>query len=174
MNLLEVAFDAFKPFLDGEKKPLNVLEVANLWFYLAICNNTLRNEEIAYNATQDTDLKKVLQDARDIHKAAAEDINELLKREGISLPHDTPEKPYLVVQNIPEGVKLTDEELANLMSFNLLLGIDYATRGVNESIRPDVGFAFFKVIIKKTALGLVLKDLMQKKNWLRTPPPYKS
>ncbi|MFT9498138.1 hypothetical protein [Anaerosolibacter sp.] len=58
MNVFEVAYDSFKPFLTGEKKPLNVLEVSNLWFYLAIYNNTLRNEELAYNTAQNNDLKK--------------------------------------------------------------------------------------------------------------------
>jgi hypothetical protein len=173
MNLLEVAYDTFKPFLDGEKKPLNIIEVANLWLYLAICNNTLRNEELAYNVAEDSELKKKLQDARDIHKAIAEEINKLLKDEGVSLPDDTPEKPLVGRQNIPAGAKLNDEEIANLMSFNLLLGINYASRSLTEAIRPDVGFIFFKVIIRKNALGITLKDLMQKRGWLRNPPPYK-
>jgi hypothetical protein len=34
MNLLEIAIDAFGPFLDNEKKPLNVGEVMNLWVLL--------------------------------------------------------------------------------------------------------------------------------------------
>ncbi|MBB6217779.1 hypothetical protein HNQ80_003902 [Anaerosolibacter carboniphilus] len=174
MNLLEVAYDSFKPFINGEKKPLNVMEVSNLWFYLAICNNTLRNEELAYNTAQNSELKKILKDARDIHKSAAEEINKLLKSEGVPLPEDTPEKPDIVIKNIPEGAKLNDEEIANLMSFNLLLGINYASRNLTESIRPDVGYVFFKVIIKKVLLGITLKDLMQKHNWLRTPPPYKA
>lgn len=174
MNLLEVAYDSFKPFLKGDKPPLNVLEVSNLWFYLAICNNTLRNEELGYNIAEDKELKKILQDARDIHKSIAEEINEMLKREGVPLPGDTPEKPYVVVKDIPAGAKLNDEEIANLISFNLLLGINYATRVLTESIRPDVAYPLFKVIVKKSLLGVTLKDLMQKRNWLRTPPPYKA
>jgi hypothetical protein len=174
MNLFEVAYDSFKPFINGEKKPLNVMEVSNLWFFLAICNNTLRNEELAYNTAQDNDLKKILKDAREIHKSVAEEINKLLKAEGVPLPEDTPEKPYIEIKNIPEGAKLNDEEIANLMSFNLLLGINYASRSLTESIRPDVGYMFFKVIMKKVLLGVPLKDLMQKRNWLRMPPPFKA
>ncbi|MFZ5645833.1 MAG: DUF3231 family protein [Bacillota bacterium] len=174
MNLLQIAYDTFKPFIDGEKPPLNVLEVSNLWLFLAITNNTLRNEEIAINITQDNELKKILQDAREIHKTAAEDINKLLKQENVALPEDTPEKAYVSeVKNIPEGAKPNDEEIANLMSFNLLLGIKYSARGSTESIRPDVGYIFFKVIVKKTLLGVTLKALMQKRGWLRVPPPYK-
>ena len=60
MNLLEVVYDAFKPFLSGDKKPLTVVEVSNLWMFLAICNGTLRNEELAYNTAEDKELKKIL------------------------------------------------------------------------------------------------------------------
>lgn len=174
MNLFEVAYDIFKPFVDGKKKPLNVLEVSNLWFFLGITNNTMRNEELAYNIAQDNELKQKLKDAENIHKTIAEEISKLLKEEGVPLPQDTPEKPSGVFQDIPEGAKLTDEEIANLISFNLLLGVNYASRGLTESIRADVGLLFFKVIIKKTALGLTLKQLLDKNNWLRVPPYYKA
>lgn len=33
----------------------------------------------------------------------------------------------------PSYLYLNDEEIANLMSFNLLLGITYATRGLTEA-----------------------------------------
>lgn len=173
MNLLEVTYDFFKPFIDGEKKPLNVMEVSNLWLFLAISNNTMRNEEYAYNIAQDSELKQILKDAKKIHKSVAEEISRLLKEEGIPLPNDTPEKPSGIFQDIPEGAKLNDEEIANLMSFNLLIGINYSSRGLTESIRTDVGLIFYKVIQKKAALGLPLKQLMGKRGWLRLPPYYK-
>lgn len=175
MDLLQVAYDAFKPLIDGEKRPLNVLEVANLWMFLAISNNTLRNEELAINTAQDKELKKILQDAREIHKTVAEEINTLLKKEGVPLPQDTPEKPNVTdIKNIPAGAKLNDEEIVNLISFNLLLGVNYSARGLTESIHPGVGYIFFKVIVKKTMLGISLKALMQKREWIKLPPPYKS
>lgn len=169
MNFPKTVYDVFKPFLDGEKKPLNYLEIGNLWLYLTICFQTLRVEEVAYNTAQDIELKKCLLDAKKIHEAAADDISILLKKEGVALPHNTPEKPKVTFE-IPEGARLIDEELANLMSFNLLIGITYATRGMTEAIRADVGLIYFKVVMKKTVLGLSLKQLMEKRNWLRIAP----
>lgn len=170
MNLFKTAYDIFKPFMDGEKKPLNYLEIGNLWFYLTLCYQTLRVEEFAYNTAQDNELKKRLADAKKIHESAAEEISELLKKEGVPLPENTPEKPEVSSLEVPDGAKLNDEELANLMSFNLLTGINYASRGMTESIRADVGLIFFKVIISKTALGLSLKQVMEKRGWLRIAP----
>lgn len=173
MNLLEVTHDIFKPFIVGEKKPLNYLEIGNLWLFLAICNNTIRIEELFYNTVQDNELKQKLKDAKKIHESVAEEISELLKKEGIALPHNTPEKPIGDFTNVPDGAKLNDEEIANLMSFNLVIGINYSARGLTESIRSDVGLIFYKVIQKKAALGLSLKELMDKRGWLRIAPYYK-
>ena len=174
LNLFEIAYDIFKPYADNEKKPLNVLEVANLWFFLAISNNTMRNEELAYNLAQDSELKQKLKMAKDdVHLPIVEEISKLLKEEGIPLPEDTPVKPTGDFHNIPYGAKLNDEEIANLMSFNLLIGVTYATRGLTESIRADVGQTFFRIVLKKTAFGLTVKELMRKRNWLRFPPHYK-
>ena len=173
MNYLEIAYDIFKPYVDGEKKPLNVLEVANLWLFLAISNNTLRNEEIAYNLAQDSELKQKLKTVKeDIHLPIAEEISRLLKEEGIPLPEDTQVKPLSDFHNIPYGAKLNDEEIANMMSFNLLIGVTYATRGMTEAIRADIGQLFFKVVLKKTAFGLTVKEMMRKRNWLRMAPHY--
>lgn len=172
MNFFETAYDIFKPFIDGDKKPLNFLEIGNLWLYLAICNQTLRVEEFAYNTAQNSELKQILLDAKKIHESAAKEISELLKKEGVSLPDTTPEKPTVDFPDIPDGARLNDEELSNLISFNLLTGINYASRGMTESIRADVGLIFYKVIIKKTTLGLPLKQLMEKHGWLHIAPYY--
>lgn len=173
MNILDVVHDTFEPFLDGEKKPLNIMEVSNLWFFLAISDTTMRNEEIAYNLAQDKELKEKLNDAKvSVHQPIAKEISDFLIKEKVALPKGTPTKPTGEFQHIPEGARLNDEEIANLMSFNLLLGINYASRGLTESIRADVGLIFFKIIVKKTIFGASLKKLMAKRGWLRGAPVY--
>lgn len=174
LNIFEVIHDAFQPFLDGEKKPLNVMEVGNLWFYLAATINSMRNEEIAYNICTDDELKDKLEYAKvKVHLPIKEELEDFLRKEGIPLPDVTPTKPIGNYQNIPEGAKLTDQEIANMLSFNLLLGINYASRGLTESIRADVGMLFSKNMIRKTTFSLSLKDLMEKRGWLQVPPYYK-
>lgn len=174
MNILGVIHDAFEPFLDGEKRPLNIMEVSNLWFFMAISDTTMRNEEIAYNLAQDQELKEKLKDAKiSVHQPIVKEIGDFLVQEKVPLPKGTPTKPMGDFQYIPEAAKLNDEEIANLMSFNLLLGIDYASRGLTESIRADVGLIFFKIIVKKTIFGASLKKLMDQRGWLHEAPAYK-
>lgn len=174
MDIYEAIQDSFKPFLDGKKRPLNIMEATNLWFFLAISENTMRNEEIARNLAQDPELKDKLAYAKTgVHQPIAKEIQDFLLAEGVPLPNGTPAKPVGDFPLIPEGAKLNDEEIANLMSFNLLIGITYASRGLTESIRADVGLIFFKIIVKKTLFGASVKNLMDKRGWLRSPPVYK-
>ena len=174
MKFFEVIHDAFEPFIDGEKRPLNVMEVSNLWFFLLGTETTLRNEELGINLAQDPELKRILKETREtLHIPIRDELIEYLKKEGIPLPNSTPEKPLGEFQSIPDGAKLNDEELANLMSFNLAQGVTFAAKGLSESIRADVGLIFSKIIYRKTMAGLVVKQYLEQREWLRIPPYYK-
>lgn len=174
MNILDIIHDTFEPFLDGEKRPLNILEASNLWFFLAISETTMRNEEIAYNLAQDQELKDKLNEAKvSVHQPIAKEIRDFLLEEKVALPKATPIKPKGDYPSIPEGAKLNDEEIAKMMSFNLLLGVNYASRGLTESIRSDVGLIFFKVIVRKTIFGASVKKLMDQRGWLHEAPIYR-
>ncbi|MBD0383992.1 DUF3231 family protein [Paenibacillus sedimenti] len=175
MNIMEVFNDAIKPFLDGEKPPLNVGEVMNLWFYLAATEQSMRGEQVSFNIVQDPELKeKIKVVINDVHGPIFTDLTEFLKAEGIPLPQGTPEKPVGDFRNMPEGSKLSDEEVANLLSFNIMMGINYACRGMTEAVRPDVAAMFAKFQIKKVTYSILLKDLLMKKGWLKVPPYFKT
>ncbi|HUC94045.1 MAG TPA: DUF3231 family protein [Paenibacillus sp.] len=168
MNPFEVFKDAIKPFLDGKKPPLHVGEVMNLWFYLTGTQQTLRTDEVAYNIAQDAELKEKLKDIIE-HEFGME---QFLRKEGVPLPPTTPEKPISDYKDIPEGAKLTDEETANLLAYNLVIGIMSAARGFTEAVRPDVGMMFMKYQLTKATFGVTFKDLMQQRGWLKVPPYY--
>lgn len=174
MNVMEIFADAVKPFLDGEKPPLNIAEAMNLWFYLTATEQTLRGEQVGFNTVQDPDLKEKLKDlANNIHGPMHKELTEFLQAEGVPLPDSTPAKPVGDFRSIPEGAKLSDEEVANLTSFNLVLGISYACRGMTEAVRPDVAAMFARFLMKKAAFAIPFRMLLQNKGWLRVPPAYK-
>jgi hypothetical protein len=175
MNLLEILKDAVKPFADGEKPPLHVGEVMNLWFYLTATEQTMHGEQVSYNIVQDHELKEKLKDViHNVHGPILKELTGFLKAEGIPLPQTTPEKPIGDYRSIPEGAKLSDEEVINLMMFNIVLGVTYACRGMTESVRPDVAAMFGKYQITKIAFSITLKELAAKKGWLRKPPYYEA
>ncbi|MEH6992483.1 DUF3231 family protein [Neobacillus drentensis] len=175
MKVFEVIQDIFQPFMDGEKRPLNVMEVSNLWFFLLGTETTMRNEEIGINLAQDPELKQILKDIREtVHIPIRDELKEFLMKEGVPFPQSTPEKPVGDFMSIPDGAKLNDEEMANLMSYNLAMGVTSAAKGLTESIRADVGLIFSKIILKKTTAGLTLKQYLDKREWLRIAPYYKA
>jgi hypothetical protein len=175
MKVLELIQDIFQPFMDGKKRPLNVMEVSNLWFFLLGTETTMRNEEIGINLAQDPELKQILKDIKEtVHIPIRDELKEFLMKEGVPFPQSTPEKPTGDFKEIPEGAKLNDEEMANLMSYNLAMGVNYASKGLTESIRADVGLIFSKIIARKTTAGLIMKQYLDRHEWLRIPPYYKA
>lgn len=173
MNPFEILKSAFTPFVDGEKKPLHVGEVMNLWFYLTGTQQTLRGDQISYNIVQDEDLKEKLKDViHNVHRPMITELEEFFRHEGIPLPSTTPEKPIGDYRTIPDGAKMTDEEIANFLAYNLVVGINAAVRGLTESVRSDVGYMFAKYQMMKVTFSLTLKPLMEEKGWIRIPPYY--
>ncbi|MEC0231222.1 DUF3231 family protein [Paenibacillus alba] len=175
MNILEVLSDAMKPFLDGEKPPLNVGEVMNLWFYLTATEQTMCGEQVSYNIVQDPELKEKLQEViNDVHRPIFNELREFLQAEGVPLTEPAPDKPIGDFRNMPEGSRMSDEEIASLLSFNLVLGMNYACRGMTEAVRPDVAAMFVKFQMKKLTFAITLKDLLIRRGWLKAPPYYQS
>ncbi|MCZ8522216.1 MULTISPECIES: DUF3231 family protein [Paenibacillus] len=173
MNIFEIFKDAVKPFLDGEKPPLNVGEVMNLWFYLTATEQTLRGEQVSYNIVEDQELKEKVKDViTDVHRPILAEIMEFLQAEGVPVPVIPPDKPVGDFRHIPEGSKMSDEEVANLLSFNVVLGINYACRGMTEAVRPDVAAMFVKFQMKKMTYAITLRELLLRKGWMKAPPYY--
>lgn len=174
MNILEILEDAVKPFMDGEKPPLNVGEAMNLWFYLTATEQTMAGEQVSYNITEDSELKEKLRDViNNVHRPIQTELIDFLTAEGVPLPEKSRDKPVGDMSHTPEGSKLNDEEIANLLSFNLVLGINYACRGLTESVRPDVAAMFARFQVKKMAFSITLKDLMMRRGWLKAPPYFR-
>jgi hypothetical protein len=88
------------------------------------------------------------------------------------LPKISSPKPIGDYHSIPEGAKFTGQEVANLLSFNLLIAMTYGMRVMSESVRADVGFMLSKFILKHISVSIPLKQLMIERNWILEAPPY--
>jgi len=172
MNYFKVLLDTFKPFLDGEKKPLNTLEVGNIWMYTGMGQSTLRLEEIWLNTIEDQELRKIIHEIFLTHREIVNDLQEFLVKEGVPLPKASAVKPIGDFRYIPEGAKYTDQEIANLMSFNLLIAMTHGVRTFTESVRADVGFMFLKFLIKHMSVAVPLKQFIIERGWIQEAPPY--
>lgn len=173
MNVLELFMDSVKPFLDGKKPPINVAEAMNLWFYMTATEQSLIGERVSFNTAQDQDLKGKLSEViHDVHQPIQLELIDFMKAEGIPLPASNEDKPIGDYPPIPEGARLDDSEIANLTSFNIVLGIQYACRGMTEAVRPDVAAMFVRYQMKKMAFAVTFRAMQESKGWLKVPPAY--
>ncbi|MFC4767681.1 DUF3231 family protein [Effusibacillus consociatus] len=81
---------------------------------------------------------------------------------------------YSELLQIPEGGKLTDDEIANQIVWATVIGIQIAVRGLSESTRADVAAMFAKYQILQVTWSVTMKQLMEKRGWLKVPPYFKA
>lgn len=173
MNALEFLADIFKSYSKVDDTPLNVGEVMNLWTMLVATEHFMSSEEVAHNTAKDKDLREKIRDlSENFHKVMINDIKEILLKDGVEIPGPPPEKPVTEI-DVPSGARMSDEEIANLVVFNLVWAIKFCARGLTESVRADVGMLFSKWIVEKTAFSVTIKNLLTEKGWIKLPPAFK-
>lgn len=172
-NVLEAVVDALKTFVDEKPKPpLHVGEVMACWTYLALIQEAAIFLQGGLNTTIDAELRNTLLESKEQCEIQSKRLSEFMVMEGISLPPTSEEKPVSETGEIPLGVKLTDDEIANGVSIKTVAAITSCAAAISESIRTDVGLMFTHFLSEKLKYGSTLKTLMIKRGWIKIPPYY--
>ncbi|RBW67615.1 DUF3231 family protein [Bacillus taeanensis] len=170
---LEAISELMKSLVDEESKPpLHVGEVMNLWTSLTGFQEARALYQAALNTTTDKDLIHTLENAIQGSKADYELIKKFMVQEGIPLSAINEEKPKSDPKSVPEGVKLTDDEIANLISVKVAAAIVFCAQAMSQYVRTDVGMLFFQVQVELMKFASPLKNLMKSRGWLKIPPHY--
>jgi hypothetical protein len=170
---IETLSALIKNFIDKEPKPaLHVGEVMDLWTAFTAFHEAHSLYQVGLNTTTDPDLKHVLINALESSKGDTKIIEEFLLQEGVPLPLVNPDKPISEPSAVPEGVKLTDDEIANLISVKIASSITFCAQAMSKTVRTDVGMLFFEIQIELMKFAAPLKNLMKERGWLRIPPYY--
>lgn len=174
-NPFEAAWNAIKLTIDNmdePESPLHVIEVGDCWQYLATVEEFIRYEEIGLNTTNDDELIEMLTDAIKLCESQVDKLSKFMKKEGIPLPESASPKPESQPNDVPLGVKLTDDEIANGIAFKLVSCMMASARGQAGAIRSDVGIIWLSFFTDWVTFGTTLKTLMRKRGWLKVPPYY--
>ncbi|MCM3618377.1 DUF3231 family protein [Sutcliffiella horikoshii] len=170
---IEAIAAIIKNFTDEEPKlPLHVGEVMDLWTAFTAFKEAHTLYQVALHTTIDRDLKAVLEEALACSLADTKRVEEFLIKEGVPLPLVNPDKPESDPSSVPEGVKLTDDEIANLISVKVAGSITFCAQAMSKTIRTDVGLLFFSIQVNLMKFAAPLKNLMKSRGWLRVPPKY--
>lgn len=172
-NSFEAVWNTIKTLVDNEEKqPLNIIEVGDCWTYLTSLEEFIRYEEVGLNTTTDDEVKEMLTDAIKQCESQAKRLSTFMIKEGIPLPVAPSAKPKSDENEVPLGVKLTDNELANGITLKLVLVTQLASKAQVDAIRSDIGLLWLEFYSENIRFGATLRTLMRKRGWLKVPPYY--
>ncbi|MDQ0254485.1 hypothetical protein J2S74_001864 [Evansella vedderi] len=172
-NPFEAFWNTLKTMTDNDPKlPLHVGEVMAFWTYLTAIKEMLRYEEVGLNSTTDDEVHEMLNDAYKLCDSQSDRLETFLIKEGIPLPELSSPKPNSSPKDIPPGVKITDNELANGVSIKIAVAIVECATGQAQSTRSDVGMIWAEFQSEMLTFSATLKSLMRKRGWLKIPPYY--
>lgn len=174
MNLktLLISGRLFMGILSGnpQNEPMHYGEVFGVWSYLATTKGLLVAYQTFINHTGDKDLKNFLEDLTQGMKQEIQQIESLLKVNGIAPPPTAPERPIASLESIPVGARFNDPEIAAGVSMNLAAGLVACSQIIGQCIREDIGMMFGQIHNTKAQFGNRLLRINKEKGWLVPPP----
>ncbi|OLO27567.1 hypothetical protein BTR23_19810 [Alkalihalophilus pseudofirmus] len=159
--------------LSGNQKnePLHYGEISSLWAYLSGVNAHIAEYQTLFNHTGDDDLRKFIEDKiNSAMKPQAQEIETILKENGIAIPPAPPERANANIEEIPAGARFNDPEIANAISMNIATGLVSLSQIMGQSTREDIAMMAGKFHVEKAQYGLRLLKMQKEKGWLVVPP----
>ncbi|WNF37441.1 DUF3231 family protein [Bacillaceae bacterium IKA-2] len=159
--------------LDGNQKqePMHYGEISGLWFFLQGENGAQAGYSTFLNHVGDVDLKKYIEDKlKNEMKPQMQQIENLLRENGIAVPPAPAEKPIANLESIPVGAKFSDLEIAATIAKNIGTGLTSLSLIMSICTREDIATMCGQFHMEKAQAGLRLLKLQKEKGWLVPPP----
>ncbi|GEL78183.1 DUF3231 family protein [Tenuibacillus multivorans] len=153
-----------------KKQPLHYGEVYSMWSYLLVVKGDYAKLQTFSNHTGDRDLKKLLEEMTQASKKEIEELEEVLKDNGVGVPPAPPEKPYADLEDIPAGAKLSDPEISATASLMLGEGLVTCSTIISQCTREDLAMLFGQYHMNKAQVAAKALRLNKEKGWLVVPP----
>ncbi|USL45273.1 DUF3231 family protein [Priestia megaterium] len=172
-DLLQALKSVVQSFVKDENKtPLHIGEAMGCWIFLALVGETQVQTEAGINSTTDPELRKAFHEAVKMFKSQKERIIAFMLSEGVPIPPLSESKPQSNPSDVPLGVKLTDDELANSLNIKMVILITYCANAIIQSARNDVTLIWMEYLQEYMTFGATLKELVKRRGWLKVPPYY--
>lgn len=153
-----------------QNEPMHYGEVFSVWSYLSTTQGLLAGYQTFINHTGDKDLRKFIEDITENMKNEIQQVENLLKTNGIALPPSPPERPVANIESIPPGARFNDPEIAASVSKDIAAGLVSCSQTIGQSIREDIAMMFGQFHTAKTQYGARLLRINKEKGWLIPPP----
>jgi Protein of unknown function (DUF3231) len=170
---IEALTKFFHSLIDDEPKPnLHVGEVMCCWTYYATLRESVSIEQICLHTTKDPELLDIVEKAIIGADSQSQVLEDFLIKEGVQLPPVSETKPKSNPDDIPNGAKMTDDEIANFISMKIAYSITYCATSFTQCVRNDVASMFLRFQMELMEYGVLLKSVIKKRGWLKIPPDY--
>ncbi|RBW68041.1 DUF3231 family protein [Bacillus taeanensis] len=158
--------------LSGNPKdePMHYGEVFGTWSFLSTAKGMIAGYQTLLNHAGDEDLQKLLVNVIEAGKSEIQEIETLLKENGIGLPPTPPERPNARIESIPVGARFSDPEITASLSKDIAAGLVACSQIIGQCVREDVAMMFGQFHMQKAQLGAKALKLNKEKGWLVPPP----
>ncbi|WOV88460.1 DUF3231 family protein [Sporosarcina oncorhynchi] len=158
--------------LSGNSKdePMHYGEVLGCWAYVGANNGLISGYQGFLNQVGDEGLKKLLHDAVDMMKKENDQLEMILKENGVTPPPALPDRPEANREDIPVGVRYTDPEIAGAISINVGQALVSISQVIGQCLREDIAMMFSKFHAEKLMFGMKLLKMNKEKGWIIPPP----
>jgi hypothetical protein len=154
-----------------QDEPLHAGEVFHLWSHLLGTKVYLVALQVFSNHSGDHDLKVFIEDLMEnCVKQEEQQVEAVLKENGIRLPPAPPDRPNVSTEDIPAGARFNDPEIAALLSRDIGGSNVLASYIMSLAIRADIRSMFGDFLTQKAEYADKLAEIMKQKGWLILPP----
>lgn len=153
-----------------QNEPMHYGEVFGVWSYLTLTKGLLAAYQTFINHSGDKDLRSFLEDVTGAMKQEIEQVENLLKANGVGLPPSPPERPIASLDSIPAGARFHDPEIAAALSVDIAAGLVACSQVMGQCIREDIAMMFGQFHMTKAQYGARLLRINKEKGWLVVPP----
>lgn len=153
-----------------KNEPLHYGEVIGIWAYVAANNGLISMYESFVNHAGDKDLVTALEDQIKMMKNENTTIEKVLKENGVNPPPALPSRGKASAEEVPQGARFMDPEIAAIMAANAGQGLVSCSQVLGQCFREDVAMHFMKFHADRASAGGQLLRLTKEKGWLIMPP----
>lgn len=172
MNLQKLTRSVVMGILSGnpQDEPMHYGEVFAVWSNVLGNNGMSSAYQSFYHHAGDEDLKKLIKEGVEILQNEKQQLQELLKANGIAPPPALADRPDANLEEIPVGARFMDPEIGATLLRDAAAGLVACSQAMGQSIREDVAMMYGQFHTTKAQFAAKVLKLNKEKGWLIPPP----
>lgn len=158
--------------LNGNPKnePLHYGEIIGCWAFAGANKGLISGYEAFINHAGDKELINLLKEAVDMMKNENQQVEKVLKENGVTPPPSLPDRADANAEDIPAGARFSDPEISGAISINVGQGLVSCSQVIGQCLREDIAMMFSKFHAERLLFGAKLLGLNKEKGWIVPPP----